>query len=151
MAAPACGLVLYSSLMNRFLKTMLLWLLIALVPLQAVAATMGVSCGLAHQQAMANALSAPAHHDMSAPADHHHGDAHAAAADQTGAADTPAGKTPHSTCSACSAFCVGAVAPPSPSVFLPSFSGAETLLISAAPLVAGFIPDGRERPPRLPF
>jgi hypothetical protein len=139
--------------MNRFLKTLLIWLLIAVVPLNAVAATVGMSCGLGHQQAMQLAASPDAGHAMHQDTGHHHdmadgsGSGHTAAmpADvASGDADKPA----HSTCSACSMFCIGAVAPPSVFVSVPSFSGSENVVVSATPLVTGFIPEGLRRPPR---
>jgi hypothetical protein len=53
-----------------------------------------------------------------------------------------------SFCSSCASCCVGAVAPPvSLNHTLPP-SLPETVHILAAPLIAGFIPAGPERPPR---
>ncbi|WP_206759343.1 hypothetical protein, partial [Acinetobacter baumannii] len=54
----------------------------------------------------------------------------------------------HSSCSACSAFCAGAVAPPSFSLPLPVFDGSDAVVAAPADFVAGFIPDGLQRPPR---
>lgn len=144
--------------MNRVLTTLLIWLLIAVVPLNAVAATVGMSCGARHQQAME--LVAPqvagqsmhvapggGHHDLGKAAGAVHGHAMAFAEPDSGAADEP----PHSSCSACSMFCVGAVAPPSVFVSIPSFSGSENVVIIAARPFTGFIPDGLRRPPRQVF
>jgi hypothetical protein len=142
--------------MNRFLKTLLIWILIAVVPLHAVAATVGMSCAPGHQQVMQVAMSHDPAPAMSDDTGHHHD-----AADGTGSAsdaamsanmasdqaDPPAHAT-HSTCSACPAFCMGAAAPPSAVVSIPSFSGSENVIVSAAPRVAGFIPEGLRRPPR---
>jgi hypothetical protein len=139
--------------MNRFLKTLLIWLLIAVVPLNAVAATVGMSCGPGHQKAMELVTSYDASHAMHEDTGHHHdmadgsgsGHSPAMSADMaSGDADEPQ----HSTCSACSMFCIGAVAPPSVFVSIPSFSGSENVVISPAPPVTGFIPEGLRRPPR---
>jgi hypothetical protein len=140
--------------MNRFLKTLLIWLLIAVVPLNAVAATAGMSCALGHQQAMERAMSHDPghamhedtghHHDMADASASHHQSAMPAADTDPGGADEPA----HSSCSACSVFCIGAVAPPSVFVSIPSFSGSENVVVSPAPPVTGFIPEGLRRPPR---
>lgn len=137
--------MLYFPHMERTLKTLLLWLLMALVPLHAGAAAMGISCGPAHQQT------------MSAAADHHEHEADNKDVDVTAvsaeshpssdaakALDGPA----HSSCSACSDFCIGAVAPPSSFGPFPTFSGAEAVVVSPSPSVAGFVPDGLKRPPR---
>lgn len=87
-----------------------------------------------------------------------HGDAHARHGAQHGEHATDAasddgthakaGKLTHSSCSACSAFCAGAVAPPSFSLPLPAFEGSDAILVVHADFVAGFIPDGLRRPPR---
>ncbi|RJG27911.1 hypothetical protein [Massilia cavernae] len=132
--------------MSRFFKTILLWILIAVVPLHAAAATIGMSCGPVHKAAMepSSSDSTHQHHNMAAAADV--ADAHAASPD-----DLKSDKSPHVKCSACSAFCIGAVAPPSGFISVPAFSGAETLVVSTATLVIGFVPEGLKRPPRLIF
>jgi hypothetical protein len=140
--------------MNRFLKTLLIWILIAVVPLNAVAATAGMSCGAGHRQAMELVRSHDAGQAMHSDTGHHHdatdgsgaqpGSATPVAGIDSGDADEPA----HSSCSACSVFCVGAVAPPSVFVSIPSFSSSETVVVSPAPRVTGFIPEGLRRPPR---
>jgi hypothetical protein len=146
--------VLYFSDMNRYLKTLLIWILIAVIPLHAVAATVGMSCAPGHQQAISMAAAASGAHAMSQGDNHHHAStdrssslahdpADSAALDE---ADVP--PAAHSTCSACTAFCIGAVAPPSVNIAIPSFSGSENVVVSAAPSITGFIPDGLRRPPR---
>ena len=64
------------------------------------------------------------------------------------ASQAKAGKLSHSSCSACSAFCAGAVAPPSFSLSLPFLDGSEAVRVPSDDLLAGFIPDGLQRPPR---
>lgn len=139
--------------MERTLKTLLLWFLMALVPLQAGAAAMGMSCGPAHQQTMAAAMAAAAdHHEHDSIVGHQHDGAGTTAAEadpvpSADASDASAGPG-HSTCSACSDFCIGAVAPPSSFNSPLAFNGAESVVIALSPSVAGFVPDGLKRPPR---
>ncbi|WP_317204170.1 hypothetical protein [Janthinobacterium sp.] len=130
--------------MNRVFKTFLLWLLIAALPLQGMAAAIKLSCG-------------PAHPAMSAQGGvvehvHHAGVAHddgAVTATPTAHADHS--PTPHehkgSLCGG-AVCCSGAAAPPMAPGLLHSFNSAETHFVSAAILPAGFIPDSLERPPR---
>lgn len=139
--------------MPRFLKTFLLWLLIAALPIQGAAAVIQASCG-------------PRHHGMSVVAiadDHHHGAGqavHSHSADSMNIMDEKAEdvdkgatsktvKLPVSSyCSACSACCAGAVAPP-PSVSLtPTFLTVEAAVLPPVVSFTGFIPAGPERPPR---
>ena len=137
--------------MNRLLKTLLLWLLIAVLPLHAVATTMSASCGPIHHQAMQGVLSSSNHYD-DVEASHLQQEREADTANfttDTSSDETPSGESSkYSTCSACSASCVGASAPPSASKLPPAFNGAESVIVAAAPLVTGFIPAGLERPPR---
>ncbi|MEW6371143.1 MAG: hypothetical protein AB1584_09415 [Pseudomonadota bacterium] len=145
--------------MNRLLTTLLVWLLMAALPLHAVAASINMSCAPVPSQAPAAPMAghaahaAPdhAHEPANAGAHAHHG-GHAASAPDTAADEdghhAKAGKLSHSSCSACSAFCAGAVAPPSFSLPMPAFEGSDALLVAHADVVAGFIPDGLRRPPR---
>lgn len=133
--------------MNRTLKTLLLWLLMAVLPLNAVAAAMGMSCSTVHDRA-AQAASAAAVEHKASEHSAHHAAGHESAAAQPDAAPDAGDHAGHSTCSACSAFCVGAVAPPPAVIPAPSTNGSEIVLISPAPWVAGFVPDGHKRPPR---
>jgi uncharacterized protein involved in copper resistance len=137
--------------MNRLLTTLLVWLLMAALPLHAVAASARMSCAPLQQDAGAAAMTGHGSHASSGDAHAHHDmqamDAADAAADH-GSSDAKTGKLSHSSCSACSAFCIGALAPPSSSLSLPSFDGSDAVLAASADLVAGFIPDGPQRPPR---
>ena len=131
---------------------MLVWLLMAALPLHAVAASVNMSCAPVPSPAPAALV---AEHAMHAAYGASHGDVHAqhaghaadAVSDNDGA-HAKAGKLTHSSCSACSAFCAGAVAPPSFSMPLPAFDGSDAVLVAHADFVAGFIPDGLRRPPR---
>jgi len=123
--------------MHRFLKTFLFWLLLAALPLQGFAAAMQLSCG-------------PANHPVSAPAaatthEHHHD----AGADPTAHADHPAmSKHAGSSCSACLACCIAAMAIPSRGVIPPACSASAPAAAASHPLRADFIPGGLERPPK---
>ncbi|WP_313704792.1 hypothetical protein [Massilia sp.] len=157
--------------MNRLLTTLLIWLLMAALPLHAAAASINMSCAPVPQHVAAQPGGHEAHGLHAAPADAHahHGAPVAHAAHHDSAADSghqsghhssadsgadqdtsqsKAGKLSHSSCSACSAFCAGAVAPPSISLFLPFLDGSEAVRVPPADLLAGFIPDGLQRPPR---
>lgn len=144
--------------MNRIFKKLLVWLLVALLPLQAVAGSFGMTCAPVHQQSSQNVQNlAVADHDMMDDAHAGYGSEHATHggehADQAASADGNAsghhaGKLSHSTCSACSAFCLGAVAPPSSHLPTPTFDGSDAVIVSPSVFAVGFIQDGPQRPPR---
>jgi len=138
--------------MNRLLTTLLVWLLMAALPLHAVAATINLSCAHSQQGHAAGAPADPhADHGAAAVAEHAHHGGHGADTAEPDTARDGSGSgsmLSHSSCSACSAFCVGAVAPPSASLSLPSFDGSDAVLIAPADFGTGFIPDGLQRPPR---
>lgn len=132
--------------MNRTLKTLLLWLLIATLPIQGLAAAMQTSCGPAHHAALEVAVDGNAHHhdggampDLDdAVAAHHSASGLPSTSDHT--------STPHKHLS--SACCVGAIAFTSSTLFTPTYTSSELVLVSPSPLVTGFIPTGLERPPK---
>lgn len=139
--------------MSRPVKTFVIWLLIALLPLHAAAASIGMSCAQLGQALPHHAAGATAHHAADMDAHAHHGgdsaDSDAQAADDA-RGESESARQPHSSCSACSAFCAGAVAPPSALQSVPSFGGSNAVLVSPSAILAGFIPDGPQRPPRHP-
>ena len=129
--------------MTRAFKTFLVWLLMAVLPLHAVAAGIGMSCMPQHQVVK---LEAKAHHSAGEAHAHH---AHHAAVQADDADKAPqAEPQTHSSCSACSAFCVGAVAPPSAHSPVLSFDGSDAVVVTPVAFAAGFIPAGPQRPPR---
>ncbi|MCS0596973.1 hypothetical protein [Massilia agri] len=138
--------------MNLTVKTFLVWILMLMLPLHAVAASVGMSCAPVRQHA-SSGISMP-HHQPAADADAHHGGDHAAhhaaAAADDDAPVPDLTKKAHSSCSACSALCAGAVAPPSVFLPLPSFDGSDAVNASPSIFNSGFIPDGPQRPPRHP-
>ena len=134
----------YTYEMNRVLKTFMLWLLLAALPLQGFAAAVQASCGpMAHHGSSEMVMQAESHN--------HEGDG-AASASIVAAAKSSGGladaKHKSSFCSACATCCVGAVAPPSVSILTPVYSNSLPVIFSPVPLVAGFIPAGLERPPK---
>lgn len=138
--------------MNRTLKTFLLWLLIAVLPLNAVAGSFGMVCSPVHQQSQEPTGGRVIHHERMADAHAHPGTEHAGhVVDSTAAAGSlvpDVEKQAHTPCSACSAFCLGVVAPPSTDLAVPSFDGSDVVLLSPAAFAVGFIQDGPQRPPR---
>jgi hypothetical protein len=134
--------------MTRLLKTLLLWLLMAALPLQTMAAAAQAACGFAEPGA-ATETAMPAHH---------HGDMamsrHAAmAADAATASDAPAHHShgaahKHTACNACAGCCIGAFAPMSVSLPRAARTGSFAVVLAPAPLATGFIPAALERPPK---
>ncbi|MGK5028785.1 hypothetical protein [Janthinobacterium sp. DSP2-3-3] len=123
--------------MMRFFKTWLILILMTLLSLQAAAAGMRMSCahgaqGVAHK-VPARAIAQSCHQVQATP-------------DMAGADSAPGER--HAVCGVCSAFCMGALVPPSIAPALPACSGAESVTMTTTPLPAGFVPDGPRRPPR---
>lgn len=124
--------------MNRVFVRYLLWLLIAALPLQGVAAVK-LCCG--HERHMVTENSAHQAVSPASAAHQHHGlhDAHSSA--QT-----------HDHCKApacCAACYAGAAVLPANPVFTPVLLNSAATALPPAPLVTGYIPGGLERPPRL--
>lgn len=138
--------------MNRFLKTLLLWLLLAALPLQGVSAAIKMACGPMEHHGST---------EITMPVQPHHHDGEAMGMSDTDAPNASlelsstvspdksfGDKHKHSTCSACATCCVGAVAPPSVAVMTSAYSSALPSVVTPTPLVTGFIPAGLERPPK---
>ena len=136
--------------MNRSLKTLLLWLLLAALPFQGIAAVMKTACGQTEPNGSTGmAISMQSHH--------HHDEtmhmAHAAAVDDDTAAkpspDNPSdAKHSHTACSACASCCVGAVAPPCATDAISSCRGSLPAVASQPLPLASVVPGGLERPPK---
>lgn len=131
--------------MHHHLKTLLLWFLLATLPIQGFAAAVKVSCGPSH------------HHTLLADAassHHHDDDAMHSQADSQSRVSIAVNKSPdthqHESafCSACAACSVGAVAPPYISVLTPTYDDSLPAVIAPALLVTDHIPASLERPPR---
>jgi hypothetical protein len=147
--------------MTRVLKTFLLWLLMAALPIQGMAAAVKASCGPQHHDMSSIATSGVEHHHDVASLTHHHespdadtalpdADVDVAETETERASDT---KHVHKTsyCSACAACCFGAAAPPTTVPLMPAFSSVEAAVNPPVISYTGFIPAGLERPPRQLF
>jgi hypothetical protein len=146
--------------MNRFFKTLLFWLLVAMLPYHAVAGAMPMSCDPVHHHALPRLMQDDAQHqhhqhhgqqdDGMAQHGHHHDLAQMddAAADDGMADGSSSGAHAHAGCSACAAGCVGAAGPPFALNSTLAFGGSEAVFISPSPLVTGYTPAGLDRPPR---
>lgn len=121
----------------RLFKTWLILILMTLLPLQAAAAGIRMSCANGAQD-VAHKVPARA----SAQSCHQ-----AQATPNMDGADSAPGER-HTVCSACSALCMGALMHPSIAPALPACSGAESVTMTDTPLLAGFVPGGPRRPPR---
>jgi len=143
--------------MNRFLKTFLLWLMIAALPIQGIAAVVKATCGPKHHAMSSMSAVSSEHQHPDGSVHHHHHDASdrvstvaVSVALTDDASNDSNSNHVHkaSTCSACAACCVGATAPP-PSINIPSvFRSAQTLVIPSVISFAGITPASLERPPR---
>lgn len=143
--------------MNRIFKTLLLWLLMAALPIQGFAAAIKASCGQAHLSSVPAVSIVKTHDHGDRLTNHHHADAtgDASGHDEHGASSSVADKSSDakpihksSYCSACALCCVGAVALPSSHNWTPEYSSSEFIISPPAVLATGYIPAGLERPPR---
>jgi hypothetical protein len=132
--------------MQRFVRTLMIWMVALALPLQGYAAAAMVTCGPMHSR-MASA--SEDHHDHDSSAHGHH---------STDAGVNPAGEEPSSLarflkfkCSACASCCTAAAAP-SPVLPLPVVM---QLHAEAIPFSGSFehsvVSDALERPPRTPL
>ncbi|WP_151446633.1 hypothetical protein [Lacisediminimonas profundi] len=151
----------------RLVKLMMLWLLVAALPLQGWAAVLKASCDTRHHAPSlhASALAPGAIQQPQASA-HGHGDSHdhhahhGVTQDQQHASLEASGEPPasaaqaadslpdHSACSACSSCCAGATAPPPAALAAPDVPPTAALFAAPSTLLVNFIPPGLERPPR---
>jgi hypothetical protein len=140
--------------MTRTLKIYLLWLLIAMIPLQAMAVNVLRACSSAPQGVTMVATSM------------HHGDvaaaSHGSATDQLVGCDEECAEMAfsddesndtskffkHGSCSACATCGIAVVAPLQLMTFNPLHDSTEVHVTFGTILFTGFIPDSLERPPR---
>jgi hypothetical protein len=139
--------------MDRFLKTLLLWLLLAALPLQGIAAAVQTVCGsMEHHGSAAIEMSAQPHqHDDDVINMSRSNMASRDAADlKTAMLSNKSfdAKHKHAACNFCASCCIGAVAPPSTTVSASAHTHSLAVLFSPSPLVTGFVPAGLERPPK---
>jgi hypothetical protein len=135
--------------MNRVLKTFLLWLLIAVLPVQGFAAALRYGCD--PEQAAAarqmDPMAGMAHEAMMMSHGEGHGGEWMAAAPATLDQKSSHGHKSLS-CNAGAVCCLGAAAPPAVPMPAPAFTSAESCYGDPAAIVTGFIPDSLDRPPR---
>jgi len=122
-------------------RTVLIWIVAMLMPLQGMASASGFLCAPGHHAAgsVAGSVSEPAHV-------HHHAGAGVA----TSVVAQDGAVSPHPAedrCSACSACCAGAVLPTSP-VTLASVVEAGRVQVAPDGGAASIVGCGPERPPR---
>jgi hypothetical protein len=136
--------------MNRFLRTLLLWLLLAALPGQGMAAAIHTACGPAEHHDPAK-MAMLVHVPLDDAMDMSRSDAVEDGA-MTKVAMSPdkshAEKHKHTACNACANCCAGAAAPPSTLVSPPAYSDSLVVTLSPSPMAVGFIPAGLERPPK---
>ena len=115
--------------MSRFIRILLTWILVALLPLQGYAAAAMISCGPVHAQQAGNAEAFHhSHASNAAGVSHTHHESAGAVAGGTGH-DSPAlPDLLKFKCSACAACCTGAAAP-SPS--MPSMAAIKSRAVTS--------------------
>lgn len=139
--------------MRKILKIVVVWLLLALFPLQSFAAAMRMPCD---PIAMALGGSHEAHesigadersHDEMLSADMHD---HHASVDEQHASSKADGVTHHkaSSCNSCGQGCIDTVVLPSPSACLTIISRPASQVHDLDETFSRFVPDGLKRPPR---
>ena len=143
--------------MRSWFRTALMWLLVAVIPVQGLAAGMMVSCGPNHAR-MAQ-MSDHLQHEVAEGAAHHHetgpasadvGDAQPSQeslSELSAGSESPLDKIAKFKCSACAACCTATAIPTSVYTFdaCESTSLQASVLMSMAPV---FLTEGPERPPR---
>ncbi|MGH8809570.1 MAG: hypothetical protein ACREX0_16985, partial [Noviherbaspirillum sp.] len=132
--------------MNRVLKTLLLWLLVSALPVQAFAAAVRLSCGPVHHSNAAAETRTSAHEQHEAGHGDHRHDAVQAASTADNTDDTVSYQSGY--CSACAACCVGALAPPAAVDWTPAYASSFAPAASPIASFTAHIPSGLERPPR---
>jgi hypothetical protein len=141
--------------MKRVFRQLLIWLLLALLPLQGTAAGVLMTCAAGH--GLTPTSDQASHAGQQATTVHqHHSEMTADEMATTPCAHNDADHAPTDqshhhkqfSCSNCGSCCIGALAlPASLNVSLQS-AKTPVDIVSPPALVAGFIPDGLERPPR---
>ena len=133
-------------LMNRLLKALLLWLLIAALPVQGFPAALPMHCAPSLQHVLAADDAAGHQHGVPMmQAQSGHAVAHASLAmDQSPAAHPHTG----SFCSACAACCISATALPAVAISTPVHGASQPVVVSSTLVATDYITAGLERPPR---
>lgn len=151
------------------IRGVMMWLLMAALPMQSWAAATMVNCGPTHSRMAGHAVAAaePGHaHDTHGhdahpgshahphanaghdPASHPHGMAADGQADPSGSdADVPQPPLGKFKCSACATCCLGVVLP-SPILIFDASESSDTVALGMPQGHVDFLTEGLERPPR---
>jgi hypothetical protein len=121
--------------MSRRLRTLLLCILIAALPLQGTATAFAACDALSHEASTVHEAM-PHHHDMSM-AQH----------DMPPGAD--AHKMKHHAGSNCASCCTGVAALPTIAIAAPAVFGSQQAVATPSPFFSTAFPSGLERPPKL--
>ena len=134
------------------LRKVLIWIVVALLPVQGYAAAAMISCGPMHARMLAGVSQDSAHGQVQAAHDHathdHATHGHAAAVPDTQEDAPDLADVTNFKCSACASCCT-APAAPSSSLMLVRVTPAHSEAIPFFPTSEDtIVPDGLERPPR---
>lgn len=143
-------------IMNRFFKTLLVWVLVLALPAQALGSAFKLSCGPMHQvgTSIKPSFLEPtdarhaARHEVTDHATHHHSMNDDADNDTFGEASTASSQYKSAYCSACATCCTGAAVMHSGLNWIPIYGNSFIAPISPASSFTGHIPARLERPPR---
>lgn len=137
--------------MSQFVRYLLAWVFVALLPVQGFAAAAMISCGPMHAHQVAGVHES--HHHSDGDSDHHPG--HGESAGRNGAGSEESSPALPDLfkikCSACAACCTVSAAP-APSI--PFVSLAKSHLVTSLFFDwsdHSIVPPGLERPPRTPL
>lgn len=138
--------------MHARLKSFLLWILIALLPLQGVAAVVRASCSTNDQHPTAHGQMVARHGHVPKASDYvamQHGES-VGHVDHLNFPDPTGHSHQHSSgfCHTCGDCCLGSLALPFQVSWALPAPGRSAEVPGAVTLHAGFIPDSLERPPR---
>jgi hypothetical protein len=122
--------------MSRALRTLVLLLLVAMLPLRAVAAVTIGSCAMGHKESV---VAARADHGHGAASHAHHG------------SDNPPAKPATPSCSTCVEHCSSAACTPSAGQMVDALPVAQDRTLLAEGVAPAFISDQLDRPPLAPL
>jgi uncharacterized protein involved in copper resistance len=148
--------------MNRFFKTLMIWMLALALPAQALGSVIKLSCGPTHHANTSMNASMDASIKIAAPQHANHGMEHHAAYHHDVAGDAVQGdasndssdapvKFESATCSACATCCAGAAGVHAHLNWAPSHRNSFVPVTPPATSFTGHVPAGLERPPRSDF
>lgn len=138
--------------MNRFLKTLLLWLVLLALPFQGIAAAMQSVCTPSAGKGSAGVpVSLEVRHHDGHAMNMAHADAghqHASVKVSNASGKSNDSKHAHAACSLCAHCCAGAYALLSKPDPEPGCRNCLPVTTATLPWLAGVVPSGLERPPK---